>query len=365
MARARGSKRGFRFGNGILAGTCIAGACALAFYQTASAALLPTVVFDDTLATNGSTVGSASQSYSNTATPTATSTNYDIASNKEAVGGTPSSTLSMGGPLQLSMVSTSSGINEVQALFTSNPVVLTNIGDSIEITTTFNNTTGLNQKSSSAVYLGLYNSGGSAPYNNLTNGSSTANTVTGIGNTEINDNTGGVAGWVGYESDDFGSGSSSKLYTRPAESPSLGSDDNQALVGEGQSGGSSGGLAATYTSQESGANLSTTSGSNTYTDELTITLTASGVYTLSNAMYAGSSDTGTPIGSPNGNATVGTLAALTGGTGFDGFSIGYRQSNSTASEMDIESVEVTVPEPASIGLLGLASLGLLRRKRRA
>jgi hypothetical protein len=52
--------------------------------------------------------------------------------------------------------------------------------------------------------------------------------------------------------------------------------------------------------------------------------------------------------------------------GFDGLSIGYRQSDSLASEMDISSVEVTtnVPEPASLGILSLVGLGLMHRKRR-
>jgi hypothetical protein len=52
--------------------------------------------------------------------------------------------------------------------------------------------------------------------------------------------------------------------------------------------------------------------------------------------------------------------------GFDGLSIGYRQSASLASEMDISSVEVTtnVPEPVSVGVLSIAGLGLMRRKRR-
>jgi hypothetical protein len=315
------------------------------------------VVFNDALASNGSTLDSGAQSYSNSATPTATSTNYDVASNKEAVG-TPNSTLTGGSPLELDMASTSSGIAEVQAVFTSTPVVLSSIGQAVEITTTFNNDKGLNQNSSSAVYLGLYSSGGNAPYSNLGNGSSTVNTITGIGNSEINDNSGGVQAWSGYETDYFG-GSATKIYTRPAQT--IGSNNtDQALVGEGQTGGPTGTQQAYFGQNNTETTLTV---GNTYTDEMLITLTGTNLYTISEALYNGSSDTGTQIGTTT--TTTSTVPALSSG-GFDGLSIGYRQSDSLASEMDISSVEVTtnVPEPASLGILSLVGLGLMHRKRR-
>jgi hypothetical protein len=356
----------------VLAGAVAAGGLAIAFPGASRAALLSNVVFNDTLSTNGSTLGSASQSYSNTATPTATSTNYDIAASKEATssslnsGGPPSGT-----PLELMMVSTSSGINEAQGLFTSTPVQLTTVGQSVEITVTFNNTAGLNQNSSSAVYLGLYSSGGSAPYNNMENGSSVNNAPgpgqTGLANSPetVSDDSGGVKGWVGYESDYFG-GSSTKEYSRPAQATSTNNAD-QGLVGDGQTGGPSG-TQASYTQQNSHeSTLTTTSGSNTYTDEFEITLSAVGTYTLTEAMYVGASDTGSLQGTAGADATIGTSTVISN-DGFDGFAIGYRESDSEASEMDITNVEVTtnvtVPEPASLGALAVSSLLLGMRRRR-
>jgi hypothetical protein len=346
----------------LLAGACLAGGAIVALPMVSRASLLSNVVFNDTLATNGSTLNSASQSYSNTATPTSTSTNYDVASSKESIG-TPNSNLTSGNPLELNIASTSGGIAEVQALFTSTPIVLNTIGQAIEITTTFKDTAGLNLNSSSAIYVGLYGSGGVAPYNNLGNGSSSSNTITGISNSEIQENTGGVAGWVGYESDFIGT-QSDKIYSRPAQSTSTTNNVDQALVGDGQTGGveNAAGTQATYTSQNTDADLSVGS---TYTDEMSITLSAAGVYTITDALYSGASDTGTLISGGTPTVTSGTDAVLGSGS-FDGMAIGYRESDSVAGEMDISSVEVTtnVPEPASIGLLGLTGAGLMWRRRR-
>jgi PEP-CTERM motif len=342
----------------ILAAALFAGGTAIAaFPVTSAAALLPNVVFNDSLASNGSTLDAASQSYSNTATPTATSTNYDVAASKDGTA----SNFSSGNPLKVIMVSTSSGINEAQAVFTGSPVTLANIGDSVEITATFTDTAGLNQNASSAVYLGLYSSGGSAPYNNLGNGSSSNNTITGLNNTEINDNTGGVQNWLGYEVDYFG-GQATKMYSRPAQATTTNNVD-QSLVGTGQTGGyTTAGSQASYTSQNSSE--STLTIGNQYTDELSITLSAAGVYTLTEALYNGADDTGTQVGTN----TVGTLSSLPGGDGFDGMAIGYRESASDASEMDVNQIEVTtnvaVPEPATLALLSVAGIGLMSRRRR-
>lgn len=350
MSISKNSKR-----NVVLAGACLAGGLALAFPAASQASLLSNVVFNDTLATNGSTLGSSGA-------PTATSTNYDVASSKAAT----SSSLTSGSPLKLIGPSTSGGVTEVQALFTSTPVQLTTIGQSVELTVTFTNAAGLNQNSSSSVDIGLYNSGGSAPYNTLENGSAASGTQTGIDNTNAGmafDNTGGVQGWLGYEGDYFG-GSSTKIYTRPAQLVSAGDNKDQALVADGQTGGveEPDGTTASFTSQNSSETaLSTTTGSNTYTAELLITLSAASTYTLSYDLYEGSSDTGTQVGTN----TIGTLSGANFLTsGFDGLAIGYRESDSEASEMDISQVQVTVPEPATLGILSLAGLGLMRRRRR-
>lgn len=186
--------------------------------------------------------------------------------------------------------------------------------------------------------------------------------MTGIndsGSSLPDDNTGGVAGWVGYETDAFG-GSDPKIYTRPVQSGS--NNVAQALVADSQTGGveNPDGAQPTYIG-ESSAHDPLTAG-DTYTDEFLITLTLPGTYTLYQALYAGATDTGSPFN--GGTITSGPLAALTSGTGFDGLAIGFRESDSVAGELDIDNVEVTVPEPATLGILSIAGLGLMRRKRR-
>jgi hypothetical protein len=334
-----------------LAGAAMAWGVAYSLPQMSHAALLSNVVFNDTLATNGSTMGSASVSYPHAASPTATSTNYDVAAGKDGTA----SNLNSGSPLELKMVSTSGGVNEVQAIFTSSPVVLTNAGDAVELTATFVNNAGLNQNASSSVDIGLYGSGGNAPYSNMANGSSTTNTITGLNNT-----TGGTKGWVGFEADYFG-GSSTKLYTRPNQGLSTNNVD-QALVADGQTGGPTGtGLA--YTGQNSSETTLTIG--NTYTDEVLITLSAPNTYVISEALYNGATDTGTQVGT----TTTSTATSLTGISGFDGLAIGYRESDSLASEMDISQVEVTtnvaIPEPMSFSLLGISGMALMLRRRKA
>ena len=66
------------------------------------------------------------------------------------------------GSLNLKMVNTSSGFAEVEALFKSSPVALTQTGDYVEATMVFA-PTGLNLLGNSTLNMGLYNSGGAGP----------------------------------------------------------------------------------------------------------------------------------------------------------------------------------------------------------
>src|SRR3954470_11661103 len=119
-----------------------------------------TAVFTDTFS-NGSTTNLASVPGG---TPTASSTSYDIASTKNTVGA--AGVTIAPNDLRLSLAATtSSGLVEAQALFASGPIALVTIGDFINVTYTFTNTTGtlLAGGTSSYIFAGLYNSSNSAP----------------------------------------------------------------------------------------------------------------------------------------------------------------------------------------------------------
>ena len=98
-------------------------------------------------------------------TPTASSTSYDIASPKTATNLAPAGHLKIG----LS-AATGSGYFEAQALFAGTPVTLATVGDYINFSYTFTNSANLLAGGiKSAIFIGLYNSGGVAPLTNLAN----------------------------------------------------------------------------------------------------------------------------------------------------------------------------------------------------
>ena len=102
------------------------------------------------------TFGTSTLNASTPAAPSATSTNYQVLSSKNATGSSiaPSA-------LNLVMAQTSSGFAEMQARFNSTPVALSNSGNYVKMTITFTQS-GLSL-TNSTLNVGLYNSGGSAP----------------------------------------------------------------------------------------------------------------------------------------------------------------------------------------------------------
>jgi len=327
----------------------MAGGFALAFAPLTSASILPTLVLNDSL-NSGSTING-------TNSPTATSTNYDIASSKDGIGSSLTS-----GDLAIVCPSTSSGISEAQAIFT--PVSLVNTGDAVELTVTFTDKAGLlsSASSSGSVDIALDYAAGSGPYNTMNNGNSGHS---GLSSGQTNDATGGVQNWQGYEIDAF-QGQSSKVYTRAAQTGGSPTNLDQGLI-TNQTGGpvnpASTALAGGNYVSEGGSTGSLTVNQQ-YTDELLITLGSGGTYDLSAALYQGANDSGTQVGT----TTLSTFSLPTLPS-FGGFAIGFRNSASVNEEMDVNQVivstTVTVPEPASIGLLSFVGLGLMHRRRRA
>lgn len=342
----KASKRGNR-NIGVLTGACLAGGFALAFPQASHAS----VVFQDTFGSGSTLNGSGPV--------TSSQTNYTTASNKK-FNTSPADSI---GPnaLFLSQAASTGAATELQALFTSTPVVLTNVGDSISMTVVFEDNQDLNTQngtSTSGVYFGLYNSGGVAPFTNLQSAS-----VGGLTSTSANDATGGTEDWAGYYSriSTLTASNSSAIVTRPSQAGGTTNTDQDLLFGTISNGfgysttpGSS--LASGNSTDGAEANLTST---DTYTEVFAITLSAPGTYTISSTLT---------------NDTTSSLAASLTGTdpaqlfnGFSGLGIGWSdKSNSGTTEITLNSITIdgpNVPEPASLGLIGLTGLGLLRRRR--
>jgi autotransporter-associated beta strand protein len=266
--------------------------------------------------------------------PTASFTSYDFASSKN----TTSSSIAPG-LLSAHLTSgTTSGYWECQALFTTNPVALTAPGDYVDLTIVFTNSTGsllTNTTSKSALWIGLYNSGGTPAALNppvpgaLANGglNTASSSPYATGNCQL---------WQGYAAQIRGA--ASPIITRPVQDGPNTSSANQELLGNGVSGGTfnnPGGTTVGSTTLPA-MMLDTTTA---YTLELQIMLdpAGSGSLIISNALYGG----GTLIMSNVATATTPLVS------GFDGLAFGAFNSGGSTSDphsnprMDVSLVRVT------------------------
>jgi hypothetical protein len=305
-----------------------------------------TTVFSDNFG-NGSTLNGASTPGG---TPPASSTSYDIASTKAATTGPVIGS----GDLRLTLNgATTSGFVEAQAVFSSTPITLATVGDYINLTYTFTDTSGtlLAGTSAGASYLwtGLFNSGGSAPLAGSLNNSGLSTTA---GSAFA---TGGAAGWVGYSANINGANGSvagAKLYTRPAQTGVGTSSANQELLGSAVGGGAYNNPSGTQlTGGSASATAALTSGAQ-YTISYLISRSAIGSLYVSESLYSGASTNGSLLISVTGTDSTGLA------TSFDGLAIGARHSGGSGNPiMDINQITIfdsiqSVPEPGTLALLG-------------
>ncbi len=294
----------------------------IAFLFAAPLAVMAQVaVFTDNFS-NGSTVNGNDAAVLG-GTPTASKTSYDLGSSKTATNSIAAGHLKIG----LSGTTTS-GFWEAQALFTATPVTLATVGDYVTLTYTFTNTSSLLAGgTSSAIYTGLYNSGGSAPVaGNLA--------ATGL-NTNASSAfaTGNAANWQGYVSR-IVNAAASEAYTRPLQNGAGTTSANQELIGNNFGGGAFNNPTGVVFDATETATVALTAGAR-YTNSYTIALTAAGTLTVTNNLFDA---TGALIFSQTNTASGSTNLTQS----FDGLCIGARNSGSPLDPvMDINQITVT------------------------
>ena len=297
-----------------------------------------TVVFSDTFGTstlNGTSTPAGSSP--------ATSTSYDVATTKN---GTTCAIAQ--NDLLLKLASgTTAGYIELQAIFSSTPVQLVNVGDNINLTLTFTNTAGtlLSGGAGSVIDVGLYNSGGTVPVAGGLN-----NTGLSGGNTNI---TGNCQDWQGYVGQINFSGAASSIFTRPAQDGATPNNGVQDLLFSGAGTGLYKFPAGTTIGSTSNSAVTLTSGG-VYTRSFTIKLTGPTEVTITDELYPGPVAVGIPLSSlvrtTSGGNTYTNYANL-----YDGFAIGVANKGTSANPtMDIGQITITkatkADEPALYNL---------------
>jgi len=254
--------------------------------------------------------------------PTATSTSYEVTSGKSW---DPTPTIS-NGALSFGIGATTGGIIDVQALFATNPVTLVLLGDYIEMTVTFTNTAGL---LTGDFYLGfgLYNSGQVFPVSGGLNGTAS---------TSYTDYaTGGAQNWQGYVGYIGFTGSDCRILNRAAQTGTA--NNNQELVTRGSSSQSYRNPAAANVGSYSSVPSVTLTVGQTYTEKLTILLTAADTLAITNRLYSGPDTNGTLLSEFGAVTSQSTYLTA----GFDALAIGWYARHGAATTMEVSSIQVT------------------------
>ena len=286
-------------------------------------------VFADAFAT-GSTVNSATP-----ADPTENSTAYQILSDKSY---NPTPAISATG-LKFGLSNTSSGNVEAQALFSPSPVILSGVGDYIELTATLTNVRGMFSAGNNTLFVGLYDSNQVAPVAGGLNSTMNGGTFTHA--------IGYVRNWTGYVSRTIYSGGSHQITTRIPQTGNNNQNQSLASVAYRNPGGTVVGTAqpSTLASFPEGAQ---------YTTIFRITRSGAEEYTIESRLLEGAGTAGTELVSYSGVATAATfLTDNADHLGFDALAFGARVSG-TGQTIEINSVNITtnaslVPVPKITG----------------
>lgn len=333
--------------NRIVLVALFAAVCGVCLAPAFSSAAMVTV-YNEGFAAAGSTAMAATP-----AAPTATSTDYAVMSSKNATAS------NVGATVDLQMPQTSSGFAEMQALFTTSPVVLASAGDCVELQMTFKPDLLLDvEGSSESLNVGLFNSGGSYPVP----GGGMANA--GMSDSLTTFVTGNAQNWTGYVGrvSQTGSSNSPQNYTRPAQTDTV--NENQDVLFNNAGGGAYDLPTGIAYNNGTAPRVSFVNGQD-YT--LTFKLSYDGAdVTIEENIYSGVGTGGTNVYSHSGVDNSGS-PYLT----FDALSFGYRGSSaggSTPFHLNISALSVSkcevIPEPATLALLALSGLALAVRRQR-
>lgn len=326
---------------------------------TPLAVMADTTVFSDDF-TGASTVQSATPGAGS-----ANSADYEVFIQGAAPGAGGSVYSIAANNLIFGTPTTAGALGEVTARFGGSPVALATIGDHINLTLTFvpeANVLLSGMNANSSLTIGLFNSGGV----NLNQGVN-------LGGTQI---IGGSQTYLGYVSRLFLNGNASGYNRNTQAIGTSTTSQNQDLLFNNASSSAAfnnpGGTAFTATSGGStGFTTGLTQGS-AYTFSYTITLSAANAVLVNEQLYAGAGTGGTQLINFSGTSTSGAFLGST----FDAFAFGYRANNAPGGavtpSVDVTQITVSdliqsIPEPASVAILGFAALGLgmgYRRLRR-
>jgi hypothetical protein len=258
--------------------------------------------------------------------PTATSTSYEEIASKTWSPNPP--TISPGSLLFGDGASTSSD-GEVQALFTTHPVMLENPGDYIQLVVTFADTNIL--ISNNQLNMGLFNASQVAPW-----GGGLNNDIK--GGSDVDATIGGAQNWQGYIAQFayptvLGGTRNSDFCGRPAQNN--GDNVNQDTEVNGNESSSVGFANPAILGTSTTPNVALKPGG-IYAEVLTYTLLADGSLEMQANIYA-TNTSGALMTSELANSGA---PALT--TTFDAFSVGwYSKDNSNPTVIDLNSVQIT------------------------